>query len=135
VLFLCDGMSIKVNVNISSITLMHSNDKGSKQRICTGIIELAGNRPKNRIRLLIAAKEQVTSLILFTNLHECDFRPFLFKFVDDNEISIINHVDFLELRRGTEFRRHYIHGQIGYVGYSCVPLADTTRFNNDEIIS
>ncbi len=97
------------------------------------VVEAVRNNSKNREAFWWVVKFPVASSVLFTNRIECVFRSRFIKLVDDDAVSKINHVDLLELSRGTILRGHDIDTEISKIGDFGVALSNPCCFNKDQV--
>src|SRR5699024_4046948 len=109
ILFFARLISLICDWSIPTIGFIEFIDDRCKQCIRTDIIKLTCNRSKNRKLLLVIMEEQVTAFLLLAYLAKCILRATLFKLIDDDEISKINHVNFFKLCRCTILCGHDVH--------------------------
>src|SRR5688572_30336908 len=96
-----------------------------EQMIYTIIIELTGNSANNGKLVIFSRKQLVISFILLSYVIQRIQCTGFVKLIDTNKISIIQHIDLLQLRSSTILRRHHVHTDITMIQNACITLPNT----------
>ena len=135
VFFLRLGESFIARFPVHAAFLVDGRNERCEQGIGAFVVELACDRAVDRHVIQIVIPQEMAALVLFLHLAQCIFRPFALVFIDDNQIGVIDHVDFFELCRRAEFTGHDVHRHIGNAGDLCIALPDAARFHDDQVES
>eukprot|EP01136_Pigoraptor_vietnamica_P028010 Opistho-1_new@85052 len=76
----------------------------------------------------------MVALILFLHIAQRIHSTAFVEFVDDNYISIVEHINLFKLCGGTVFRCHHVHAHVAIVCYLRIALADARCFEDNQII-
>ncbi len=75
------------------------------------------------------------ALNLFSDITHRIFTAAFFKFVDYDQVGIIQHVNFFKLRRRAELAGHHVHRNVSQINNVGIALTDTRSFGNHQIKS
>ena len=107
----------------------------AKKLIRARIVELRGDGSNNGKLLVICIPQIMVALELLSHVADGIQGSALVKFVDGDYVGKIQHVDFLQLRRGPKFRRHDVQRHIAVVHDFRIALANSTGFEHNQIKS
>ena len=99
------------------------------------VVEARRDGAEHRHVLGRRAKRLAVSLDLLAHVAQRILRAAPVELVDRHEIGEVQHVDFLELARGAELRRHHIEGRIDVRHDGGVALPDASRLDDDEAVA
>ena len=103
------------------------------QAIHARVGELAGHRGDDGQVLIWSIEHVPVAAHLLADGPQGVFAAALLELVQHDEISDIEHLDFLELRVGAEFRGHHVEGVVGHGRDGVTALADAAGFAEDEV--
>ncbi|EKD36494.1 MAG: hypothetical protein ACD_75C01492G0003 [uncultured bacterium] len=99
------------------------------------VVEFGGDGPVHREVLRRGIPQLAVALDLLADIADGVVAAFFLEFIDDDDVGIIEHVDFLQLGGGAVFAGHDIDRNIGDLGDFRIPLADAGGLGNDQIKS
>ena len=112
----------------------HADDRLIQGRDAV-VVELRGDGPEHGHLLGRHSEQLVVTLILLTHVAERVFGPPPIELVDRHEVGEIQHVDLLELARSAVFRRHGVDRNVDEGHDLRIPLPDTRRLDDDEVVT
>ena len=75
----------------------------------------------------------MVTLPLLANIPKCVLRPALVVFIQNHQLRVIEHVNFLELAGGAIVTRHHVNRQVDQIHNFTVALSNSSGLDHDEI--
>ena len=104
-----------------------------EQPVDPGIVEPARYRREDRDLGIRPLHGRVISPPLLAHVAQRILRAPLLELVESDQLGEIEHVDLLELARGTILAGHHVHRHVDEVDDLRVALADACRLHHDQI--
>ena len=98
-----------------------------------GVVELRGDGPHHGKVVVLSVPQIVVALELLPHVAQGVLGAALVKLVDGHHIGEVEHVDLLELRGSSKFRRHHVQRDVAVVHDLGVALADATGLKNNQV--
>ena len=99
----------------------------------TRIIKLACDGRVDRYIFVPGLEREVVALPLLADIAQRIFRTALVILVEHDQVSEIDHVNFLELTGCTVVARHDVHRVVHEIDNFTVTLTDTRCFHDDKV--